>query len=107
MVFDLALQHYDDTLCPVCKRADNDTGDVERPKGRDREVLDYVVRKGPITASRIVEDCAIWSPDKVQMSLESLESDGFIERRDGAIKDYGTTAPVWYVARGPERGRDG
>jgi predicted transcriptional regulator len=73
---------------------------TERPVGRDGEVLDYVDRKGPITANRIVEECGVWSPDEVYTSLRSLERDGFVESQEGDLSDHGTTRRVWYVDRG-------
>jgi len=78
------------------------SNDTERPRGRDGEVLDYVARKGPITANRIVKECGIWSPDEVYTSLQSLENDCFIESQEGELKEHGTTRRVWYVETATE-----
>jgi len=67
----------------------------DSPRGRDGEILDYVERKGPITADRIVDECGIWSPDAVYSSLKSLEHDGFVESQEGDLQVHGTTRRVW------------
>jgi len=78
----------------------------ERPKGPQKEVLDYVERKGPITVSRIVDDCGIWAPDSVYTWLRELEKDGHVTSESGDLAKHGTTRRVWYVDTATDHSED-
>jgi len=72
----------------------------ERPIGPEGEVLDYVERKGPITADQIVEDCGVWSPDDVFSYLQALEEKGLVDSTRGDIEQHGTTRRVFIESGG-------
>ncbi|UBF23315.1 hypothetical protein M1M40_gp37 [Halorubrum tailed virus 29] len=81
---------------------ENDVSEVTYPTnapGDYGEVLDYVVRKGPISHKGICDDTPFMSPNEIRDALTWYQDRGHIERMDGDIEEHGTTRTVYYVPK--------
>lgn len=61
----------------------------------DKEILDLVQRKGPVTFDDLMDHISVYSQDDVYISLVYLEEQGYVEEIDGSLDEHGTTQSLW------------
>lgn len=68
------------------------------------ETFDLVVRKGPISHKKLMDQIHAYSHDNVFSHLEWLERHEYVERREGDLEKDGTTRDLYEVH--PKRVKD-
>lgn len=62
------------------------------------EVMDIVVRKGPISLRDMMNNQIFsMSRDKVYRALAALQEADYVDNFDGDLEQHGTTELLWYV----------
>ena len=87
--------------------SDIDPTELEYPDGDRAEVFDLLVHQGAISYRKLMEQIHSMSGDEVGGHLQSLQADGYIDRRDGDYSEDGTTQDLWYIDTGTEQSEGG